>query len=156
MVNVGKYTIHGAYGFPRASIWWLSLLAKPFQPGTPNNKFKVDVWWNNDCPCKDLVHHPFETTIKNGCLGYHFRTNSQKWSFEISAKHINHLKWIQSPQMDPILIIQLLPSVILLILLFPQMEVTFWPLFKGHVYKNTLLRFTTGRTWTVRFLENLP
>ena len=23
-------------------------------PGTPNNQFKVDVWWNNHFPCKDL------------------------------------------------------------------------------------------------------
>ena len=33
-------------------------------PGTLNKHFLLDVCWNNHFVCKDLVHHPTETTVK--------------------------------------------------------------------------------------------
>ena len=35
-------------------------------PGTLNNQFLMDVWWNNHFPSKGLVHHPTETSILKG------------------------------------------------------------------------------------------
>ena len=40
------------------------------EPGTLNNHvFNGWKWWNNPFLCNDLVHHPIETTIKNGLFG---------------------------------------------------------------------------------------
>ena len=47
------------------------------KPGSKNltwnpisNQFKVDVWWNNHFPCKDLESSNWNNHLKNGCLGY--------------------------------------------------------------------------------------
>ena len=45
-------------------------------PGTRNKQFKIDVWWNNHFLCKELVHHPIETT-------------TNKWMFEVPG--INYI-----------------------------------------------------------------
>ena len=34
-------------------------------PGTPNNNFSMDVWFNNHFPCKDLAHHPIDNHLLN-------------------------------------------------------------------------------------------
>ena len=39
-----------------------SVESKQMLPGTPNNQFKMDVWWNNHFLCKD--------SFINGCLGF--------------------------------------------------------------------------------------
>ena len=61
-------------------------------PETPNNQLKLDVWiWlliSNHFPCKDLVHHPIETTNEKWLL----RTPWYVYLFIYFKKATKHLK----------------------------------------------------------------
>ena len=70
------YTQQIALNAPQESFlaFWTQILTYThrqlgwFVPGTPNNHFLLDVWWNNHFLCKELESSNW--TLINGCLGF--------------------------------------------------------------------------------------
>ncbi len=54
-------------------------------PGTLNKQFKTDVWLNNYFQCKDLVHHPIETSIIKWYILF---------QVHLYRQHINNFKFM--------------------------------------------------------------